>query len=53
MAVVLIHDSAFRFSEVDQMSIGTRDNFVVKSKLSPRVDYVALRQVNPILKKGL
>ena len=38
-------------SEVDQMS--TRDFWeLVKSKLSPQSDSAALRQLNPIYKKG-
>ena len=45
-------DSAFHFSEVDEVTTRKYGELVVKTKLSPRSGYVALRQLKPIHKKG-
>ena len=44
--------SAFRPSEVDQMSTGNSRDLVLKSKLSLRSGSIVLRQLNPIHKSG-
>ena len=45
-------NSAFHPSEVDEWVAGFSEELVVKIKLSPRSGSVALRQLNPIHKKG-
>ena len=46
-------DSAFHLSEVDKINIPRiSGNLVVKRKLTPQSGSVALRQLNPIHKKG-
>ena len=45
-------DIAFHPFEIDQISPGISGNIVVKGKWPPRSGFVALRQLNPIHKKG-
>ena len=45
-------DIALHPFEIDQISPGISGNVVVKGKWPPRSGFVALRQLNPIHKKG-